>query len=103
MELFSARDSYHESIRHLCGLHEEASYPKYLLSLKDGLEPPRGSRGEATLTAGPPLGPHLNENSDWTVSWGPSPLPCSSVLPFLWRFSLKYLVPPNLVINLMLQ
>lgn len=69
----------------------DASYPKYLVSLEDSLEPSRGHQEKQP----PPQIHHLIPI--WVkfqilahFSQGPSPIPCSSSLPCLWEGNSSY-------------
>lgn len=69
----------------------EASYPKYLVSLEDSLEPSRGQQEKRAPLRVHYLAPiwvkfqrlaHFNQ--------GPSPIPCSSSPPCLWEGNGSY-------------
>lgn len=63
-----------------------------------------GSKGEAVLTVGPPLGLHLNETSENGLLFPGALLPGPAIVfSHFGVILLKYSVLPNLVINLMLQ
>lgn len=82
----------------------EAAYPKSLLHLEDGLEPSGGQKERPpSLSVHPLASTRMRPQRMDCFFLGPFSLALLLFSPMLGVILLKYLVLPNLVINLMLQ